>query len=239
MPTIGAVAGAHQTITKNNNQMPNSPPQILIIAQRASNSIRSANACHFERKNMRIVFLKTATSGLPNWRMPSEDPSQPVIVELAYQVWDGQHGITNECILDNGIAIAADAAALHGLDQEKCAMEGVYPDQAIDTILREIAASDRLVGFNVAFDIRMLRIMAARVLKQDWENPIPVYDVMQESASHCRIPSSGRGGKQWKNPTLGQAYLHFFGEAKDIGYRAGPVCEIIRQIYEKMNPVLI
>ena len=191
---------------------------------------------------MRIVFLKTATSGLPNWRMPSSDPSQPVIVELAYQVWqDGERVTEVDQILDNGIEIAADTVALHGIDEAKCAADGVSPAGPLLDLISQIAMSDRLVGFNVAFDIRMVRIMAARVLKQDWENTIPVYDVMSEATDHCRIPKGprGGGGGQWKRPTLSQAYLHFFGEAKEIGYRAGPVCEIIRQIYEKMNPVEI
>ncbi|MGT2505722.1 hypothetical protein [Cupriavidus basilensis] len=41
-----------------------------------------------------ILFYDTETSGLPQWSLPSEDPSQPHITQIAAELHDEDTGTT-------------------------------------------------------------------------------------------------------------------------------------------------
>lgn len=65
-----------------------------------------------------IIFYDTETTGLPLWREPSEHPDQPHIVEIASM---------NALIRPDGWTISPEAAAIHGISQERALAETKSP----------------------------------------------------------------------------------------------------------------
>jgi hypothetical protein len=89
-----------------------------------------------------------------------------------------------------------------------------------------------LVGHNVSFDVRMMRILGARVDKQKWDNPHPTFCTMKRTTNICKIlKREPRCHNDWKWPTLGEATLHFFGEEHANAHRARPDCDGSARIF--------
>jgi DNA polymerase III epsilon subunit-like protein len=89
-----------------------------------------------------------------------------------------------------------------------------------------------LIGHNVSFDIRLVRILAARVLGEKWENPLPTFCTMRKTTSICKIVGpKARHPNDWKWPTLAEATRHFFGEEHANAHRARPDCDASARIF--------
>lgn len=183
---------------------------------------------------MQILFFDTETTGLPLWRDPSDDPRQPYIVDLAADLVTetGETVKQIDFLIRNGCDIPEEVTALHGITREMAEAEGIEPRDALQQLMALIAEADLIVGHNVSFDIRMARIMAARVTGEKWDNPLPTFCTMRKSTNHCKILSNKpRHPEDWKWPNLGEAYLHFFGEEFENAHRARPDVDAARRIY--------
>ena len=186
---------------------------------------------------MYLVFDVEST-GLPVWKEPSDHPDQPHVVDIACSLFD-QTGLEIErfdAIINPGVPIPDDVAAIHGITTEIAEAEGVDPDHALDQFLALVGSAEIIVGHNVSFDIRMMRIMAARLRGEKWDCPLPDFCTMRRSTNICRIlKRAPRFDKDWKWPTLAEATMHFFGEEHSNAHRARPDCDAAARIYFHMK----
>ena len=184
---------------------------------------------------MYLVF-DTETTGIPLWNDPSDDPRQPHIVDIACTLFDGvgveldrYDAIVNP---GPGVEFPPEVVALHGIDAERAAAEGVDPREALDRFLVLVSRANVMVGHNVSFDIRMVRILAARLTGEKWENPLPIYCTMRKTTGICKIlKAKPRFGTDWKWPTLAEAHQHFFGEPHSGAHRARTDCDASARIF--------
>src|SRR5579863_4298071 len=76
-----------------------------------------------------ILVFDTETNGLPQWSLPSEDPSQPHITQLAAELFDEDSGkvlsYMNLLIKPDGWTIPAELEELTGITNEKATLFGV------------------------------------------------------------------------------------------------------------------
>ena len=182
---------------------------------------------------MFLVF-DTETTGLPLWNEPSDDPRQPYVVDLACSLFDraGLEIERYDAIIDNGVEIPEEVSRIHGITTEIAASEGVTPSLALEEFLRLIGECEVVIGHNVSFDIRMMRIMAARLTGKKWENPRPTFCTMHRSTGHCKIPSPrARHETDYKWPRLTEAIKHFFDEDMADAHRARPDCDAAARIF--------
>lgn len=183
---------------------------------------------------MNILFLDTETTGLPIWKEPSDHPDQPYVVDIAADLIADDLSKTEsfDAIINNGIEIPAEMTAIHGISTADALADGIMPDQALNHFFDMVRRADLIVGHNISFDIRMMRIMAARVHGEKWDNPLPTFCTMRKSTNHCKILSSKpRHPEDWKWPNLGEAVQHFFNEEHSNAHRARPDCDAARRIY--------
>lgn len=182
---------------------------------------------------MYLVF-DTETTGLPLWKEPSDHPDQPHIVDIACSLFDQdlQEIERFDAIINPGIEVPEDIAAIHGLTTAVVQAEGIQPAEALDKFLGMIARAGLVIGHNVSFDVRMVRILAARELGEKWDNPHATFCTMRKSTNYCQIPSAKpRHPKDWKWPRLGEAIRHFFDEDFDDAHRARPDCDAATRIF--------
>lgn len=182
---------------------------------------------------MNVLFFDTETTGLPIWKEPSDHPDQPHIVDVSCELWDGDAVADSfDAIINIGIPIPPEMTAIHGITDEMAQAEGIPALEMVDRFLGLVSKADLIVGHNVSFDIRMMRIAAARTMGEKWDNPLPIFCTMRKSTNHCRILSSKpRHPEDWKWPNLGEAVRHFFGEDHADAHRARPDMEAARRIY--------
>lgn len=122
------------------------------------------------------LFYDTETTGLPDFKAPSDAPHQPHLVQLAAQLVDMRtrqvvHSL--ELIVQpNGWEIPDEVAKIHGITDAYARAVGVPEHFAIDALLTLWNRHLR-IAHNEAFDARMIRIALKRYfgekLADEWK----------------------------------------------------------------------
>lgn len=165
--------------------------------------------------NLALGF-DSETTGLPIYNSPSEDPSQPHIVQLAAVLIDVDTGAQVSCmdviVKPDGWEIPEQASAIHGITTERALAVGV-PEPAALAMFLALWNRRLRIAHNQSFDERIIRIALKR-----YGEPATA-DIWKDSESACtmqmstpilKLPSEKRSGYKW--PKLTEAYKHFTGQ---------------------------
>jgi DNA polymerase-3 subunit epsilon len=189
-----------------------------------------------------ILFYDTETTGLPNWKLPSEDPSQPHITQLAAELWDEASdtvfGFMDRIIKPNGWTIPDDVAALTGITTERAEAEGIPIADAFEEFLDLWQRSTFRCGHNETFDMRMVRIELIRDGRRNtadvWKAG-PAFCTQSKSTKIINLPPTEKmkAAKRFhaKSPNLGEAYKHFTGMALDGAHNAAVDLAACKTVY--------
>lgn len=114
-----------------------------------------------------LLAHDTETTGLPLFDKPSEHPDQPHIVQLAAILRHPNRAVEPQKIINyivkpNGWIISPELTAIHGISQEQALDVGVPLNDVLDDMLSMVNKSTVIIGHNLKFDIRMLRIQEKR-----------------------------------------------------------------------------
>lgn len=182
---------------------------------------------------MYLVF-DTETTGLPLWKEPSDHPGQPHIVDIACSLFDrtGLEVERFDAIINPGVEIPAEVASIHGITTEIAQDQGIEPVEAFRVFNGMIRHSDVVVGHNVSFDLRLVRILSARVSGDKWDSPVAEFCTMRRTTNICKIPKANpRFDNDWKWPSLTEAMRFFFDEDHANAHRARPDCNAAARIF--------
>lgn len=194
-----------------------------------------------------ICFFDTETTGLPLFREPSEHPDQPHIVDICALLYtpDGVLVDSFEAMVKpDGWVIPDNVAAIHGITTEMALEQGIPEAEAVAGFMSIMAQAGLRVAHNVSFDDRILRIGLKRFMDDATADEFrdgPKYCTCQNSTALVKCPptekmiAAGRG-RQFKQPSVAEALLHFTGEVLVGGHRARPDTEACARIYFAMNP---
>lgn len=173
-----------------------------------------------------ILFYDTETTGLPDFKSPSDAPHQPHIVQIAALLVDPETRVERAAIdliiAPDGWAIPAEVAAIHGITTEIAKRAGVSERVAIDLFTDLRGAATIEVAHNIAFDRRIVRIAMLRHLGmtreeiEGDEGGVERYCTMKASTGLVNCPPTARmlaaGFTKPKPPKLAECVKHFFGE---------------------------
>jgi DNA polymerase-3 subunit epsilon len=186
-----------------------------------SDLTRGSNTAFFagDEMNKKILPFDTETTGFPNWNIPSDDASQPHIVQLSGVVADAETGQIEEVfdfiIKPDGWEITPEMTEIHGITQAHAEAVGIPEKQALQSFI-EIwlrSGADRL-AFNRTFDQRIIRIALMRFIPEmlnAWAEKDDFYDSMFLVKKYMK---SGR------NPKLSEAYQYYFGRPLEGAHNA-------------------
>ena len=164
-----------------------------------------------QNKRTYLTFYDTETTGFPLYKLPSDDPEQPHIVELAAAVVDVElRTIVSSMtvfIKPQGYEIPDETTDVHGITTELALNAGVYLGRALPIFL-DLVGDNTRVAFNESFDARMIRIAQHQMglgeaQLEDWKQGKKAC-AMQMARKHTALVKN-------KAPTLTEAYRHFFG----------------------------
>lgn len=112
------------------------------------------------------IFYDTETSGLPDFKAPSESPHQPHIVQLGARLVDIDTrsiiSTLDVVIRPDGWDIPEDVAAIHGITTERARAVGVSEVLALNMLMEMWQRAECRIGHNETFDARIVRIAQHR-----------------------------------------------------------------------------
>lgn len=186
-----------------------------------------------------ILAYDSETSGLPNWNVPSEDPSQPHIIELAAKLVDEDTretlGSMNVLIRPEGFAISQEITDITGITHDMAMAYGVPMAQALEVFIALWRNADVRVAHNESFDMRILRIALKRdeVFSADMVGEVEFADHWKAAPAFCtqgnstkilNLPPTAKMVAAKRNtpksPNLGEAYQYFTGQPLVGAHRA-------------------
>lgn len=196
---------------------------------------------------MLFMPFDTETTGFPQFKLPSDDPSQPHIVDICALLYTeaGELVDSFEAIIKpDGWTIPDEAAAVHGITTEMAMDLGIPESEALDGFMAIHERAGLRVAHNINFDDRIMRIALSRYRGKEAADAFKTtsgYCTCQSSKNLVQCPPTAKMiaagfGRQFKVPTVGEALLHFTGEALVGGHRARPDTEACARIYFAMNP---
>lgn len=197
-----------------------------------------------------LLAYDTETSGLPNWHAPSEDPSQPHIIELAAKLVDSETrqvlGSMNTLIAPVGFEISQEITDLTGITQDMALRYGVPMAQALELFIALWRNADVRVAHNESFDMRMLRIAIKRdeVMRDETVKGQPFADYWKAGAASCtasnstsivKLPPTAKmvaaKRNHHKTPNLAEAYQFFTGQPLVGAHRASADVDACLAVY--------
>lgn len=176
------------------------------------------------------LFYDTETTGLPLFKLPSEHPDQPHIVQLAAAlVYLETRTVINSIdvvIKPDGWAIPKEVSAIHGITTEHAAEVGIPEALALEMLLSLWMGNRLRIAHNEPFDARIVRIACMRHadLEAKADGQALPSEVWKGGAAECtaqmsspilQLPPTPKmvaaGFTKFKTPNLGEAYRHFTG----------------------------
>jgi DNA polymerase-3 subunit epsilon len=170
-----------------------------------------------------ILFWDTETTGLPDFRAPSDAPQQPHLVQMALVLCEptGAEVEAHSVIIrPDGWVIPDEIAKIHGITQEIALERGIPETDAVVMFLAAIGKADIRVAHNESFDRRIMRIAMLRSgISRDQIEAIearPSFCTCTTAGPIVNLPPTDRmraaGFTKPKPPKLAECIKHFFGE---------------------------
>lgn len=198
---------------------------------------------------MIVMLYDCETSGLPKWSEPSESPEQPHICQFTSVLFDDTSGEELEyvdLIIRQEWPVDPAAFAVHKITPEYSLEHGVPEQHAVQYFEAMEAASDRITGFSLDFDLRILRIAQLRAGRpkglldlRSEVTKVKKFDCMRVCTPICKVPPSEKmmaaGRKTFKQPSLVEAVKALFDrDMSDAHDARGDVLET-KNIYMELK----
>ncbi|MBR9770005.1 MAG: 3'-5' exonuclease [Gammaproteobacteria bacterium] len=184
-----------------------------------------------------ILFFDTETTGLPDWKVPSDSEHQPHLVQLAAILADAdtrrEIATLDLIIRPDGWEIPDEVADIHGITTEHAQAVGVNEELAV-MLFHELWAGHRRVAHNRTFDQRIIRIAMKRygfgeMPMEEWADKDAFDDTMLIAKPIMELPPKGKYG--WKSPKLSEAYEHFIGKPLEDAHSAMADARACMEVY--------
>lgn len=167
-------------------------------------------------KEIEVLVFDTETTGLPHWKIPSGDPSQPHLVQLATVVCDVENRkikqSINVIVKPDGWTIPNEVTEIHGITTEY-AMEVGLPEKDVIGMFINMLGSKTRIAHNTTFDNRIIHIGLKRFFDDK------AVDKFKAGNYYCTMINLRKiiGGK---NPKLVDAYKYFTGKKLENAHSA-------------------
>jgi len=193
------------------------------------------------------LFFDTETSDLVRFREPSDDPRQPHLLQLACILAeeDGTEVETFSALVKPypGCIIGEEAFKAHGITIRKATEEGMDGGEVADRFFDMVFRAERVIGHNVTFDIRMMRIHAAKARGFKWDCPAPYFCTMRSASPIIKLPPTPKmiaaGFSKYKPPNLGECVQFFFGETLDGAHDALVDVRACKRVYHAIQDLKV
>ena len=160
----------------------------------------------YEKEKL-LLFYDTETSGMPHWSMPSDDPVQPHIVQLAAALVGEKSRKTYQVInltsKPSGWVIDPNTTRIHGIDNFMAQDVGVSEKAVISCFCLMVDRADIHIAHNNNFDYRIIRIAIKRFIEPQAPGSCDEWKAMDK---YCTMNNSQ---KKINQKSLANCYQFF------------------------------
>jgi len=199
---------------------------------------------------MKIMVFDVESQSLPLWSEPSEHPGQPHLCQFTTVLTDAdtqqELEYVDMLIKPDGWIIPDEVAAIHGITTEIALADGQPEADAVAAFTAMATKSDLVVGFNVDFDLRLMRIAMLRygytkdAVDAFAREQVKKHCAMRQATPICKLPPTERmmaaGRRTFKNPKLSEAVKAILGEEMTDAHDARADVLWTQRLYFFMNP---
>lgn len=189
-----------------------------------------------------LCFFDTETTGLPDWKSPSEAEHQPHIVDICALLYtpDGELVDAFEAMIKpDGWVIPDEVAAIHGITTDIANACGIDEAEALARFMAIHDQAGMRVAHNCSFDDRILRIALMRFRGEQVADAFklgPSYCTAINAKPICQLPPTERMKQtsfrnQFKTPNLAEALMLLTGEELVNAHRARVDTEACAKVY--------
>ena len=183
------------------------------------------------------LVLDTETSGLFNFKLPANDPSQPRLASIAMLSVDNSFNIVSACyglIKPLGWAMTDGATRCNGLTDEMLYRYGANVSDSLNMYTDSIKKGCIVVSFNAQFDLKVMRSELRRAEMDDLFTETKNLCLMRLYTDICKMPyKTKREG--YKFPKLSEACQSVgipFTETHNALADTMPLVELMRRYKE-------
>lgn len=165
----------------------------------------------------KFMVLDTETSGLSDFKLAADDPSQPRLATAAIILLDTIDAEPREfgfMVKPDGWEMSADAGAVNGLTTEMLLAGGNPVSQVLDFYESCVRDGYQMAAYNAQFDGKMMRGEYRRAGRDDLFEITPNVCLMRAMTDICQIPAAN-GRRGFKFPKLAEACGYIGHDASD------------------------
>lgn len=199
------------------------------------------------KKATRFAVYDTETTGLPDWKEPSDAPQQPHLTDLCCILFSQEGEVIDSMealVKPDGWIIPEDVEQLTGLSTDFLTINGIPEIEALAMFGKIHKQADVRVAHNISFDDRIMRIGIKRYFGDapaDRFKEKPVYCTANSTKNIVKCPPTekmlnSRFKNQFKTPNMQEALSFFFpGELIGQAHRARPDAEACAKVFFAMQ----
>ncbi len=186
---------------------------------------------------MKFAVMDVETSGLFDYSRRAHEDGQPRMASLALLRLGDDLSVADEfhtLIKPDGWQMDAEVAKINGLTQERLEAEGKPVAEALDAYGKALDEELVIVGWNVSFDLKILRGELRRAGREDRFESTKSTDCMRPLTDIVRIPKAKGSG--FKLPKLTEAYCAIFNRDFEGAHSALADAKACAEIFREMHP---
>jgi DNA polymerase III epsilon subunit-like protein len=181
------------------------------------------------------LYLDTETTGFFKKDVARTHESQPHLVQVGLS-WLDNHEFPraefNFVVKPDGWEIPTGASDVHGITTDIACLWGCISEKAaVNLFAKLLGRADFLIAHNLAFDLEIMRIAAARY-EVDLPTDFSCVCTMELTTDLCKLP--GRYGK-YKWPKLIEAHQFLFNTGFDSAHDAMADVRACRAIHLELR----
>lgn len=181
------------------------------------------------------LAIDCESTGLFDYTKPADAEGQPRVCQIGMIWLDHDLSVKGEAeylVRPDGWSISPEATAINGLTQDMLEQHGTSINTALERYAEAIDTRHIIVGFNVPYDIKLMRGELRRYQMEDRYMQTRTLCVMQG----CRdiVGARTKQGRK-KNPTLEEACSYFGIEREPLPHRALGGARAVLSILQKMR----
>jgi DNA polymerase III epsilon subunit-like protein len=182
----------------------------------------------------KYAVLDTETSGLFDFKLPADAPTQPRLCAITLILTDDDIEpieTYSALIKPDGWTVSEEITAVNGLTTERCEADGVPILEALARYTDAVKAGYVVVAFNAQFDTKVMRGEFRRA-------GLP--DLFEETPNICAMRASKglgvekAGEKKGGFPKLSDVYRHFFFKELDAAHTSLSDATACLEIFRKL-----
>lgn len=194
-----------------------------------------------------FLAFDTETTGLPDFRAPSDAPHQPHLVQLAMILLDDdlvERASVSMIIKPDGWESGPEALAAHGITTAMAMRLGVPEKLATDLYVSLVYGTGAtVIAHNAPFDLRIMRIAMLRAgYSKEWQaeqGEVKSYCTLKNTINIVNLPPTPKmvaaGFNKPKPPKLSECIEFFFQEKLEGAHDALVDVRACLRVYQHIN----